>query len=183
MIDPGLKQRLVGAAVLIALAVLFLPSILDGRKVQYFEDNLIPAKPKNEKLQKLALELAKNASQDRLTDKNKRDKKAVLGKSVKSKAITNKTANNDRLKQPTAYIIQVASFADAINATNLVDRLKKQQLNAFVGREKVNRNGKKLTRVLIGPVIKQTDAEKILRKVKKNNNLNASIVVYDPRKH
>lgn len=175
MIDSGLKQRLVGAAVVIALAVLFLPAILDGRKAQYFDAALIPDTPSDAKLQKLAQQLAKN----------KRTVKTLKPNTQSSHSNTNKTQSQqvkDHSELKNAFIIQVASFSDKSNAVKLVETLKKSGFNAFVGREKVKRNGKLLSKVFIGPVIKRSEAEKIMQTIKKTNKLNASIVVYDPRK-
>ncbi|HFB67281.1 MAG TPA: hypothetical protein ENJ60_17225 [Aeromonadales bacterium] len=176
MIDSGLKQRLVGAAVLIALAVLFLPAILDGRKAQYFDEALIPPRPDDAKLEKLAQQLAENIRQSPSTTK-------TADKEMPDTKKQPPPQRKDHTALKNAYIIQVASFADKINAVNMVNTLKKQGFNAFVGREKVKRKGKLLSRVLIGPVIKRSEADKIMQKIKKNNKLNASIVVFDPRKH
>lgn len=47
LLDSGLKQRLVGAAVLVALAVIFLPMLLDGSgaRERLNEDIAIPEQP------------------------------------------------------------------------------------------------------------------------------------------
>ncbi len=173
MIDSGLKQRLVGAAVLIALAVLFLPAILDGRKAQYFEDALIPPEPHDAKLDKLAQQLAKNSSQSKLGEPKKHSHPNVTEQGIKNKPAILQTA----------FIIQVASLGDQNNATKLVNALKKQGFKAFIGREKVKRNGILLSRVLIGPIILRSRADKIMQQIKKNNQIDASVVVFDPRKH
>ena len=48
--DINLKQRLVGAVVLVSLAVIFIPMILDGRdpSVNYITKSNIPPKPERD---------------------------------------------------------------------------------------------------------------------------------------
>lgn len=168
MNDTGFKQRLIGAAVLIALAVLFLPVILDGKKAQYFEENLIPEIPEDSQMAELAASLSESAittTEEQITINE-----------------TN-TTGTDANKTALAYIVQVASFASEENAKQLVGRLKSQHLKAFVGREKVSRDGQLLSRVLIGPMLNKTDAEKTLSKLESNKDFKASVVEFDPLKH
>lgn len=172
--DSGLKQRLIGAAVLISLAVLFLPAVLDGRKNQQFESDFIPPKPQNQKLRKLAFELQKNTSQ-------KTQNKPRLKKGDKEEKTPRKASSHVALEN--AFIIQVASFSDLVNAKQLVNKLKSEGYKAFVGREKVKRKGKLLTRVLIGPIINKQEAQQVLAKIKQQHNLKATLVVFDPGKH
>jgi len=172
--ESGFKQRLIGAAVLIALAVLFLPIILDGKKAQYFEQDLIPERPV-EGFADLAASLEANS---KLKTQN-----AVNKASTPTPTNINNSKGDKLTGKEIALIVQVASFADANNAKQLVERLKSQKLKAFVGREKVKRDGKLLSRVLIGPMLKKSEADAVLLQLKKNHDLKPSIVKYDPVNH
>jgi len=173
--ESGFKQRLIGAAVLIALAVLFLPIILDGDKAQYFEQDLIPERPVDSELAELAASLHTN-------NNSPSSEKVKTLKSEKSST----TQNNNEIKltgKEISLIVQVASFADENNALKLVQRLKSQKLKAFIGRKKVTRDGKKLSRVLIGPMLLTSEADEVMAQLKDNSDLKASIVEFDPVKH
>ena len=177
--DSGLKQRLIGAAVLISLAVLFLPAVLDGRKKQQFEANFIPPQPQNKKLRQLAKELQQNNITQ--TDNNK--KVSHSSQSIKPSKEHRKDVTKSHIALKNAYIIQVASFSDPINTQKMVQRLKHQGYLAYVGREKVRRKGKTLTRVLVGPIINKKEAENVLDKINRQEKLKATLVVYDTSKH
>jgi DedD protein len=173
--ESSFKQRLIGAAVLIALAVLFLPLILDGKKAQYFEEDLIPQRPVDSKMADLAASLEANSN-------------IQTNQTTPTDSILTPQNNpsNDKMEltgNETAFMVQVGSFADPTNAEKLVGRLKSRQLKAFVGREKVFRDGKQLSQVFIGPMLRKSEAEEVLDKLKDNSELKASIVEFDPVKH
>ncbi len=173
MNQSGFKQRLIGAAVLIALAVLFLPVILDGKKAQYFEEALIPSLPEDNQFAELGASLEASSASRQLQSQSIEEQSANI-----SPQTTPELSGNE-----TWFIVQVASFADESNAKKLVARLKSQHLKAFKGHEKVIRNGQKLSRVLVGPMLLKGEAEAVLKQLKDNKDLKPSIVEYDLAKH
>ncbi len=172
--ESGFKQRLIGAAVLVALAVLFLPAILDGKKAQYYEEKIIPERPVDGQLTELAASLKASSKSNKTTSNKQKNAVTTTSKAVSptAKPLTGKEA---------AYIVQVASFADVNNANKLVARLKSQNLKAFV-RKKITKDGLKLSQVLVGPMLLKSEAEVVLQQLKGKLDLKAVIVEYDPVK-
>ena len=64
--EPNIRNRVAGAVVLVSLAVIFLPLILDGKKKNQILESYIPEKPSSDEIVLINIE-----------DKNKADDKAL----------------------------------------------------------------------------------------------------------
>ena len=177
-----LKQRLVGAVILVALGVIFIPMILSGGKdeIPLFGSN-IPTQPKEIKQLK-SLKFSKQPEPvqappliripvDRHTPVDVKPKETtpaektattekpaekVAGR-VEEEAKTEKTAK--------AWVVQVGSFSQRDNAMALRDKLRKKKYPGFVERVK-GKNGA-IYRVRVGPEASRTEAEKTMQKLRK----------------
>ena len=181
--DESLKQRLVGAIVLVALAVIFIPMILDGQRdpTSSMFGQPIPEKPAV--LKRLATatpkpiempvrpEIVERQLVDQHTPKLKNDVATVkqttpvpapVDAVKKNAQTTNKTSN--------AWVVQVGSFSNRNNAVSLRDKLLKYNYRAFV--EAVKTKGTWTYRVRIGPEVRRSSAEAtqqaLLKKLKIN---------------
>lgn len=98
-----------------------------------------------------------------------------------TKAVAPKKITALKLKKSTsvtkAWVIQLGSFSNANNATNLRDKLKKAGFTSFVEAKLIN--NKNTTRVYVGPEKALKDAKQVLARLTKEQKLKGLIVAYD----
>lgn len=191
----SVKHRLIGAAVLTAVAVLFLPSFFKDRQ-QYQVDtgSHIPGRPSitavdfNEPEQPEGIEPAPAPetmfvpadSEDiaPAEDKNLDDEKAVVASAPSSSAVVvtsssaMSTASNDSML-PEGWVIQVASLSAQEGANKLRDQLQAEGHRAYVRVVPLANNT--IYRVFIGP--KQSKAEAMLVKTQLDSRLKVNSLV------
>lgn len=162
--DKQLKQRLVGAVVLVSLGVIFIPALLDGSgyKSRHARSIEIPEEPKFAPLTQLEVEKIKTPIEVR---------KELPKKLAKSQqAETPKKIIKKKQAEPVqAWALQVATFGQEANALVLRDKLRADKQPAYVTKFKVD--GKENYKVRIGPVVSKTRVEKLKDMIKKEHNL------------
>ncbi len=204
--ENSLKQRIVGAVVLIALAVIFLPAILKEKEQQEPFISKIPAKPieslpkelpeevieKNKKVQQSLDQLEVQEIKQKLNDSNaiENDIKETAESKVETE-VKNEIINQDSVEKTTktigtnfqdaAWIIQIASFSNKDNAVSFVEKLKTAGHKTYRQDIKNDQN-KMIYRVYTGPYIRKEDAEKALKKVNQDSKLSGIIMLFDPTK-
>lgn len=77
---------------------------------------------------------------------------------------------------PQAWVVQLASFADTKNARNLVGRLRKAGFEAYLRTS--HTPGRSITRVFVGPEIKQHDIQHIKSRLSKKFHLHGVVRRY-----
>ncbi len=75
-----------------------------------------------------------------------------------------------------AWIVQLGSFTDEGNAQSLNEKLRKAGYPAFV--EPLKKNGKISYRVRVGPEIKRSEADLLLKNMKDKMKLDGIVVSY-----
>ena len=75
-----------------------------------------------------------------------------------------------------AWIVQLGSFTDEDNAQSLNEKLRKAGYPAFV--EPLKKNGKISYRVRVGPEIKRSEADLLLKNMKDKMKLDGIVVSY-----
>ncbi len=161
--DPKLKQRVVGATILSALAVIFVPMIFDDSGSNPgAPDFAIPEIPAE--LEKAAPEPARHLS----------DAELAAPPALASDPVPDEStpANPGNEKQPSlrSWIIQVGSFTKTENADSLRDQLRQAGYPAYV--ETGSSQGTTKFRVRVGPeldrerAVSQRDAIALKIKVK-----------------
>ena len=184
MEEGRLKQRLVGAVVLIALAVIFIPMLLSGGRemdmpvfgsnvpersaeitsIKHIdvEDMKVPSKPTNPK----RVPIAKGLPEPKIV---KEDNASII------EAIT---ALTEEEKKPvitkTVWAVQVGSFKKSSNAIRLKEKLNNKKFHAFV--ERIMREGKPVYRVRVGPEVTRKKAQALKLKLKKEFKLSGLVV-------
>jgi DedD protein len=178
-----MKQRLVGAVVLVSLAVIFIPMLLDGgdesgmpvfgsnipEKPDYqFEPLDIPLEPVEPISEEKPVIVEKPEPQKAVEEKPpsavKPEPQPVAAEAKKPAA--KPAASKPQAKQETAvWVVQVGSFSSSENALKLRDKLRAKGFTAFV--EKLKTEGKLVYRVRIGPELKREDAEATLDKLQR----------------
>ncbi len=190
--DPTLKQRLIGTAVIIALAVIFVPMILDGSGQQetvainmeappkpkfVFESDL----PDTKQLDELPPIDNKIDTQAKSVPKQEA-KTAETAPVVKEKPkpkVVEATANHIKPNPDlSAWAVQVAAFGEEEKAMALQQKLLAENYPAFT--EKTANGNKVLYRVKVGPELKRENAEKMRDKIEQEHGLTDSFVTNHP---
>lgn len=199
------QNRLVGTIIVAAVAIIFLPDLLDGEKKSYQEEfDKIPAAPsveldvkpmdfpegKLEKLNKAEIveeialddniveeETASSLDNEESTTKvNRLTKEEVLP--VKSDEPTKRIPN--KITTDHAWVIQLGSFRHKKNVDELVQKLKSNGYSAFTKPIKT-RNGT-LTKVFVGPELVKGSLEKKIPTLKALTNVEGKLARFNPAK-
>lgn len=202
--DQSTKQRLVGIAVIFALAVIFLPMILDGSGVRKntlevvippqpvvkfnpeFEQKIVELHAKVEKLPTLEPQIVDENSN---SVENKIERKAEPVEQVKQKQPTTEKVRPviSEEKQPETeiarvggdtWVLQVGSFKDQSKALSQRDKLRKSNI-AAVFTEKFNIDGEFVYRVRLGPFLNRDQSKIALNKVKAKYDIDGLIMKYN----
>ena len=190
--EQKLKERLVGAAVLVAIVVIFIPIILsDSPETESISGSNIPEKPESnfnsriipviendEKTPLALIESDSNNSEETPKKKVEEVIKEIVVEKIeshddRSAEITSSIKANVGLS---AWIVQLGSFTDEDNAQSLNIKLREAGYPAFV--EPLKTNGKISYRVRVGPEIKRSEADSLLKKLKEKMNLDGIVVSY-----
>lgn len=184
--NEKLKKRLVGAVVLVSLAIIFIPMMLDGGErssMPLFGSN-IPEKP-DYQFEPLEIPLQPVApiAEERpvLIDKPepapatapapaKAARVEERPLTEPSPAPTKPAAQSDQV----AWVVQVGSFAQSDNALALRDKLRAKGFTAFV--EKLGTDSGTVYRVRIGPELKRESAEEQLQRLQREMKMKGIVL-------
>lgn len=175
--DQHLKQRIVGAIVLISVAVIFVPMLFEERtelgELSISESNIpkFPIKKFEEKAQALPVkkEIEKQITLPTMPTSSLGP--ATVKKTAEKKAVKK---NQPIFKLAPSYIIQVGSFGNKSNAGKLAEKIKKSGFPAFV--KSSSENKKLMHRVVVGPELDRKRAEQNKAKIEKLFNLKAIVL-------
>jgi len=200
--EQKLKERLVGAAVLVAVAVIFIPIILtDSPEPDAIQGSNIPDKPEsgfNSRIIPIPEKDEGSSStpidrSDIQAEGNQgKNKQNTIQEIVAEKLVSDNENHADKgpAKEPdvkteeeiqdnvglSAWVVQLGSFSSEENAQSLNKKLRKAGYPAFV--EPLKKNGQTSYRVRVGPEIKRSDAESLLKILKDKFDLEGIIVSY-----
>ena len=189
--DDGLKQRLIGALVLIAIAIIFLPSLFTGeQRLRLDSRTRIPSVPEIKPLiieaparvlnmpqvpapedmyrlleEEKSIPVAKNTVQDNAKNKVKSEAAAV-SPALDVRAI------------PKSWAVQVASFNTRPPAETLSTRLKGDGYKAFVHSVVIDKG--RVYRVLVGPKIDHLKAQQIKDELDAVLKVSSILVKFQP---
>lgn len=174
-IDSPLLQRIVGAAVLVALGVIFIPALLDGsgyrqRQLQKIE---VPDKPAFPPLRQKTVAPIASPVKKPATPAKPSAASAAGGEKPARKSLTQKRRDHHKAAIH-AYALQVGTFSKRENAERLRDRLRKAGYAAFVAPE-VESNGQRF-KVRIGPELEKSRLLAIQKKLRKSMKLKGYVV-------
>ncbi len=185
--DTALKQRLIGAVVLVALAVIFLPMLIKGPAPDSGVSDVpldVPAAPGGQyETRELPLVTPGNAPAGGVVGL---DEKPAAAPATASEAVPLGTAPaaataGAMLPASTAggnYAVNFGAYATPADADAVISRLKQSSLPAF--REPTTINGKTAYRVRIGPYAERSDAEAVrLQASQVRSDVKAQVVTLD----
>ena len=192
-----MKQRLIGAVVLIALAVIFVPRLLDGsgRKDSAVEAELSLAPPKFN----FESELPDPKQLDSLPGaETTSEPQAVAAPAEKPEPVAPapppapqkaKPPAESKVLEATAskitprpslsgWAVQVAAFEEKGKALALQKKLVAGDFPAFT--DKFEKKGKVLYRVRVGPELKRENADQLRAKIEKVKGIKGAFVTPHP---
>lgn len=182
--DDRIRQRLVGAIVLVALGVIFLPMLFDTPNRGWLGEDrpLIPEPP--QELQKLA-EAApaplpppepEPPSPDTQNSEGSSQSPAAVEPEPVAKLPAPSSAPRAMESDPQlmAWAVQVGSFSSDTNAKRLRDRLRKLGFRAYT--EVLKEKGKQVTRVRVGPELDEATARKLRDRLKAKAKIDGIVV-------
>jgi cell division septation protein DedD len=182
--EPALKQRLIGAAVLVALAVIFLPMLIKGPAPESGASDVpltLPDAPKGQfETRELPLVAPGETPKGGAVGMDASADGAALP-TVDTSATTTPAAT--AAMQPAAtgggdYAVSFGSYASAADAQRVVKALQNAQLPGY--QEAVDNGGRTLYRVRIGPYTTQPEAEAArLQSNQVRTDVNAKVVTLD----
>ena len=206
LLDKGLKQRMVGALVLIALAVIFLPMLFSRedelRQVAVDAPSMpqMPSPPQIEMEQTMVpepqqlpdepipSEVTPPESQPVASLPNEQTAPvtpAEVPKEEATKPAASPTASvpakasESRLDVnglPVSWSVQLASLSNRASAENLQKTLRSQGYNAYI------RSADGMNRVFVGPVIERAEADRLRDQLSRQQKLNGFVVRFQPEK-
>ncbi len=193
--EPALKQRLVGAAVLVALAVIFLPMLIKGPAPESgvgdvplevppaptgeFETRELPLLPPRTPASGAdeATETAAAGALPTVDTAAERERDAAADPDAAEAA----DGQPEMFPPPTAgggYAVTFGSYASQADAQRVVDALVGSQLAGY--QEPETRDGRTLHRVLIGPFDSRATAEAArLRAAHVRDDVGSRVLVLD----
>ncbi len=170
--DERLKRRLVGAMVLVSLAVIFLPMLVEEQTSDQvrLEQTNIPSKPVDGPFKSGIVPLPED---EPLIPPLEAETLA----NTRPKDTPNNHAPPDKPRVGlSAWVVQVASLSNRDNAQSLVNKLRSKGYSAFL--EQVSVKGRNLFRVRVGPEIDRKRAERMAEQVRKLVDLKGQVIRY-----
>jgi DedD protein len=195
--DQNIKNRLVGIIVVFALAVIFLPMILDGSGVnkEKFEI-VIPPQPvvsANPEFASKIVELNKRVDvipvlEPRFADENSTEN--TIKRETSAGGAASETVAKARPVQAEAdiesiarsggdsWVLQVGSFQDRAKALVQRDKIRKSKISAvFI--EQFDTDNKSSFRVRLGPFINREQTRVAQNKIKAKYDIDGIIMKYE----
>ncbi|WP_193161165.1 SPOR domain-containing protein [Microbulbifer hainanensis] len=184
-LNDGFKQRIVGALVLVALAVIFLPSLFDREGARFIDvTSQIPPAPDIQPIEIAAPEPVADAApappvnevfqpdvveQDSMPaaklDSSEPVKKKEEPKKSEADAIAqqNSAPVLDDRGLPISWVVQVAAYRDEARADKLRSQLMDDGYKAYT--RAVTTDKGRFVRVFVGPKVSKADAEAVKREL------------------
>jgi DedD protein len=192
--ERRLKERIIGASVLVMLAVIFIPMVLDDS--EHVETKItgtnIPARPESEFTSKIVPlpggDFAKpesvNAPEAGVVTpeaaetppgKAVEPAPAAVAEPPPVQPASAAAAGIERVGL-TAWVVQLGSFSSEANATGLDRRLRDAGYASFV--EPLQQNGQASYRVRVGPELLRSEAQALRDRIKSETGLEGIVVSY-----
>lgn len=193
LLDKGLKQRMVGALVLLALAVIFLPMLLsredESRRVLVDAPEM-PAAPEmpNVEVQPVAVPEPQLLPDEPVGPDAVQSLEPVEAPSLEQPAVAAvpvpaaapmaappvAPSKLDANSLPISWSVQLASLSSSDGAQKLQKTLRSQGYNAYI------RSVDGMNRVFVGPLIERAEADRLRDQLNRQHKLNGFVVRFQP---
>ncbi len=189
--DERLKQRLVGAAVLVSLVVIIAPMILeqppepDGvwrasvippRPEDVFRTEIVPVREDEILDMPEAADVVGRAAPVRIRSRDGTGQRPGSGGRAATRAAPHETDRQSSPRALGAWAVQLGSFSNAANALALRDRLRAKGYPAFI--EGVRVEDRDIKRVYVGPELLRAKAAESRKKLEQETELQGLVVRY-----
>lgn len=196
--NQALKQRLVGAVVLLALGIIFLPGVLrENQQAPVNRQTLVPQSPDYQRLdfenpqrpdniepapdpETMFLPPSEQAPQDALeaVDIQPEPDQAASEEAQEPEVQNEPEAGEQKAPPQGAWVVQVASFRSGERASELRDKLQDQGYRAYI--RSADTDSGPVNRVFIGPKIDKDAAQEVKRAVDEAFQLNTLVLRFEP---
>ncbi len=184
--NTAMKQRLVGTVVIGCLAIIFIPALLDGEGVSSpAMTSSIPAPPPMPEVpviqqERPVITADTIRSSDTQTDtQSAPEQPAAAPQDTASADSTPPAPERPKLNNagiPATWTVRLGSFGEKANAQGLVSRLREQGYTGFS--RPINSSRGPLTGVYVGPVLTETEAGSLQRKLASEFELEGVVVQF-----
>lgn len=177
-----LQNRVVGTLILVALAVIIIPDLLDGEKAGGVEPmETIPLKPVVEEKLKKPQALSDTTVSEPVSDTDARPSEADTNSEVAEvdPEVTTQAPERKPVEFTAgdkAWVIQLGAFSQKDSVKRLIAQLQEKGFAAYSQQAP----GSSLIRVLVGPDTSKTELEQQLEPLKKLTGLNGKVITYRP---
>ncbi len=191
----NIKQRIIGAIVLVSLGIIFIPLLLNGGldSKQSISGTNIPPRPKTLKWELVEPPKAKKTPQAKVIvskpifSSSAKPKPKPVSKPVRtvaSKPVKEKTITKQQYKQASkpataridsAYTLQIASFRKKSNAVALRNKLKNKGFKAYIERTSTAKG--KVYRLRAGPYLQFEQISRQKKKIEKQFKVSNTLIV------
>lgn len=185
----ALQNRLVGTIILVALAVIFLPDILDGKK-QSNQDVFVelPERPAmenvdaaeefpTERVKQGATRQIEIVNETALDDPQQSETQDSIEDGQVQLAALEEPENSQQNKsQDVGWVIQLGSFRHQKNVRDLLDKLQAAGYRAFS--RPVKTSSGELIKVFVGPDLQKDKLEKAVPHLKELTQLQGHITPF-----
>jgi DedD protein len=203
LLEKGLKQRMVGALVLVALAVIFLPMLLSRQDEMRRVVVDAPQMPQAPAVAEMVVEPADVVEPETLPQEPvaleseapqvvevpsqpPAEQKPVVSAAPPKPAVAPTPASSlaataskpesrlDANTLPISWSVQLASLSSRPGAENLQKTLRSQGYNAYI------RTFDGMNRVFVGPLVERVEAERLRDQLNRQHKLNGFVVRFQP---
>ena len=175
--DRALKERVIGAVVLVIIAVLIVPVFLDGREgeSENVQESITLPGQEGEGIKQKTIVLERDREQPvpapREGDKPRQEKQSVAKSPQAEATVVTNTESKASSEPPTPppqsstgmWAVQLGSFSNQANAEGLAADLRKEGYAAFLSQ--LQTGSGKLHRVRVGPQKDRASAESVASKL------------------
>ncbi len=180
-----LQNRLVGSIILIALAVIILPELLDGKQVQDQEEfETIPLQPQVEVAEIPVKTISADKTLAQQAD-TPADSEVEVTADDAPELATDDSSDPEPPAEPATgslkeagWVIQLGVFRNQESVDKLIDTLRQRGYRAY--REQVSINGEDLTKLMVGPALTQEELERQLPELNKLVGAEGRIIRFTP---
>ncbi|PTQ73743.1 SPOR domain-containing protein [Pseudomonas sp. GV071] len=203
LLDKGLKQRIVGALVLLALAIIFLPMLLSRQDESRHVVVDAPAMPQAPAMPEVSQEPVSVPEPELLPEEPvpvdtpattpaplpsapiasaapttpiapTPSKPAAAATPAAPVAAPAAASRLDANSLPISWSIQLASLSSRASAETLQKTLRSQGYNAYI------RSAEGMNRVFVGPLIERAEADRLRDQLTKQQKLKGFVVRFQP---
>lgn len=177
--DDGLKQRLVGAIVLLALAVIFLPVVFDREPMEPIDpQSQIPPPPEINVVEIPEPEAPESAEEPPVLEEVAEPEPPSDPPDVAVKPPAPEPQAPASAGEGKSWVLQVASFRSDKHASDMSVRLKELGFPAYT--RKVSYKNGDITRVYIGPKLERSALQDAKTVIDRELKVDSIILAFTP---